>query len=122
MAKDKAQEGTKMPKYVITCEIEGLYGYSEPGDYAFSWDTVAKETLTSRVIDFPNEIREGQSIQLNNSGEELSELVQKAYHNIAGNYTILDIGTRTVKDSDSENKARQKFNRLLQKYSFIRNL
>ena len=111
-----------MPKYVITCEIEGLYGYSEPGDYAFSWDTVAKETLTSRVIDFPNEIREGQSIQLNNSGEELSELVQKAYHNIAGNYTILDIGTRTVKDSDSENKARQKFNRLLQKYSFIRNL
>lgn len=108
-----------MAKYVITCQLAGLYGDAEPGEYSLSWQTIAEKRLTSKVIDFPNEIKDGQEIRLQQDGQEISEVVANVYHDLTAGYSVLDLGKKEAKNSDSDDKARQDFDELVEKYSFI---
>lgn len=111
-----------MAKYIIKCEIEGLYGDAQPGEYSLSWNSIAKKTLVSRVLDFPNEIRKNEIIRLTKKGGEISELVADTHHDLKKGCTILDLCKKKAKSSESEAEAKKEFDRLVREYSFIEKL
>ena len=74
--------------------IEGLYGDAQPGEYSLSWNTIGKKTLVSGVLDFPNEIRKNERINLTNKGREISELVVNASHDLKNGCTVLSLEKR----------------------------
>lgn len=111
-----------MAKYIIKCEIEGLYGDAQPGEYSLSWNTIGKKTLVSGVLDFPNEIRKNERINLTNKGREISELVVNASHDLKNGCTVLSLEKKVAKSSESEADAKSEFNRMVREYSFIEKL
>jgi len=124
-----------MARYVIKCEFKALYIElqklkQETIERNEIWarpykklppKTVAKKTLTSRVFEFPNEIRKGQEIRLNQKKNGFSDVVQSDYHNVKGKYTVLHFGIKGIHGSDKD-KLKQEFDELVEKYSFIKEL
>ena len=111
-----------MPRYVIQCKIEGLYGSAEPGEYSDSFSTIGKATMRSGVLEFPNEIREGQKIVLRRKEEEISDVVVSVEHVFLEQFSVLHLEDKKVKNSESREKALEAFEELKRKYSLIQKL
>ena len=108
-----------MPKYIVTCE---LLGYHDECDAEGSTSQLLTQMkLSSKVLNFPNEVSQGQEIVLNDGDNSLTERVVSSYHDIRKGYTVLDLGEKTARH-ESEERALSEFNKLLEKYSFINNL
>ena len=111
-----------MGKYVIELMIRGEYGEYQPGDGVGTVE-VKKQTLRSKIIDFPNELQVGDEMRFKAGNEPLTERVDSLYHDISEGYTLLKIKDKSTKDRcGAESEARMEYAALLEKYAFIEKL
>lgn len=107
-----------MYKYKIQCQIKLMY---------YDVQTIKKvaiSTLSSKKpLSFPNPIKKGDVIILNQDGSNLEERVQRVTHRPGEKFSVIELETKEAGEFYwSDEQARKRYKKLLQKYKFITNL